>query len=451
MSVHYDNALLELLQTCDRHGTFEHVERACVIRDLRGRLRLVCKVAPAQPQPQPEPDWAALEAALTAALGAWFAGPVLHTRSQSAEVARAAQALLAQPENQGWPTGWPAGLPDRLGVLQPLPTRWCGSNRVLTKESWLDQRPQQAIWPFVEGAAPPHFTTPLVVSFFSFKGGVGRTTALALVARRMAMDGKRVVVVDLDLEAPGLAPFFGRDPDLGVIDALLAHGATGALSLAGLLEEQVDAQGATLSLIGAGRLGWGHVEKLARLDYLHGSGEAQSPVERGLRALLAVLKAKNAYDVILLDARAGLHDLGGLALHGLAHIDVLVGRDNAQSRLGMQLVAKALARKRRANGGQPNPPQWTPNIVVAHTFVPTAGAQAAEAAYRAALHQLFSAELYDPNQVPGIDDATKPHYAQPIRDFGSNGAPSDLASADSSFYDHGDYKALAERILRAAP
>ena len=448
MSIHYDNALSKLLQTCELLPDFGHVERACVIRDLRGRLRLVCKVAPAQP----DPDWAALEAALGAALGAWFAGPVLHTRSQSAEVTRAAQALLAQPQNQGWPTGWPAALPGQLGGgTAQLPARWCGSNRVLTKESWLDQRPQQAIWPFVEGAAPPHFTTPLVVSFFSFKGGVGRTTALALVARRLAMSGKRIMVVDLDLEAPGLAPFFGRDPALGVIDALLAHGATGALSLAGLLEEEVDAQGANLSLIGAGRLGWGHVEKLARLDYLHGSGEAQSPVERGLRALLDELKRKNAYDVILLDARAGLHDLGGLALHGLAHIDVLVGRDNAQSRLGMELVAKALARKRRANGAQRNPPQWTPNIVVAHTFVPTAGSQVAEAAYRAALHQLFSAELYDPNQLPALEDATMPHFAHPIRDFGSNGAPSDLASADSSFYDHGDYKALAERILRAAP
>ena len=45
-----------------------------------------------------------------------------------------------------------------------------------------------------------------VVTFYSFKGGTGRTMALANVAWILAANGKRVLVVDWDLESPGPAP-----------------------------------------------------------------------------------------------------------------------------------------------------------------------------------------------------------------------------------------------------
>ncbi|MCG8528383.1 MAG: AAA family ATPase, partial [Opitutales bacterium] len=43
------------------------------------------------------------------------------------------------------------------------------------------------------------------ITFYSYKGGVGRTMSLANVAWRLAQKGKRVGLVDLDLEAPGLS------------------------------------------------------------------------------------------------------------------------------------------------------------------------------------------------------------------------------------------------------
>lgn len=43
-----------------------------------------------------------------------------------------------------------------------------------------------------------------VVSFYSYKGGVGRTMTLLNVAWQLADDGHRVALLDLDLEAPGL-------------------------------------------------------------------------------------------------------------------------------------------------------------------------------------------------------------------------------------------------------
>jgi MinD-like ATPase involved in chromosome partitioning or flagellar assembly len=47
-----------------------------------------------------------------------------------------------------------------------------------------------------------------VVTFYSYKGGVGRSMALANMAVILTRWGKRVLIVDWDLEAPGLEYFF---------------------------------------------------------------------------------------------------------------------------------------------------------------------------------------------------------------------------------------------------
>lgn len=49
-----------------------------------------------------------------------------------------------------------------------------------------------------------------VVTFYSYKGGVGRTLALANVAALLATWGYRVLCIDWDIEAPGLHLYFQR-------------------------------------------------------------------------------------------------------------------------------------------------------------------------------------------------------------------------------------------------
>src|SRR5215467_9888199 len=51
-----------------------------------------------------------------------------------------------------------------------------------------------------------------IVTFYSYKGGVGRSMALANVAVLLARRGLRVLVVDWDLEAPGLERYFSYFP-----------------------------------------------------------------------------------------------------------------------------------------------------------------------------------------------------------------------------------------------
>jgi tetratricopeptide (TPR) repeat protein len=73
-----------------------------------------------------------------------------------------------------------------------------------------------------------------VVTFYSYKGGTGRTMALANVAWILAAAGKRVLVADWDLESPGLHRFFKPFLD---IDAIASTG--GVIDMIREFEEQV--------------------------------------------------------------------------------------------------------------------------------------------------------------------------------------------------------------------
>lgn len=66
-------------------------------------------------------------------------------------------------------------------------------DRQVIGQDWLRTRR------FDEHGHPPR------VVFYGLKGGVGRSTALAMLAYRLARDGKRVLLIDFDLESPGLS------------------------------------------------------------------------------------------------------------------------------------------------------------------------------------------------------------------------------------------------------
>src|ERR1700704_3642913 len=47
-----------------------------------------------------------------------------------------------------------------------------------------------------------------VITFYSYKGGVGRSMALANIGILLAKWGKKTLLIDWDLEAPGLENYF---------------------------------------------------------------------------------------------------------------------------------------------------------------------------------------------------------------------------------------------------
>ena len=68
----------------------------------------------------------------------------------------------------------------------------------------------------------------MIFTFYSYKGGVGRSMALANVAQVFYRAGLKVLIVDWDLEAPGLERFFKVNFDNvhvkpGLLDMILAY------------------------------------------------------------------------------------------------------------------------------------------------------------------------------------------------------------------------------------
>jgi CobQ/CobB/MinD/ParA nucleotide binding domain len=68
-----------------------------------------------------------------------------------------------------------------------------------------------------------------LITFYSYKGGVGRTQALANVGTLLSVWGYRVLCVDWDLEAPGLHRYFDRwlsaSDSEGLVELITEHGA----------------------------------------------------------------------------------------------------------------------------------------------------------------------------------------------------------------------------------
>src|SRR6266568_3736450 len=75
----------------------------------------------------------------------------------------------------------------------------------------------------------------MIYTLYSFKGGVGRSMALANLAESFFAKGLRVLMIDWDLEAPGLENYF-YSPSLSNGDGDLAR-ASGHRGLIDMLME----------------------------------------------------------------------------------------------------------------------------------------------------------------------------------------------------------------------
>jgi MinD-like ATPase involved in chromosome partitioning or flagellar assembly len=343
----FDDVLPALLRRCEADGGWPSVDRACVVRDVRGKVRLVIRPALAARPDDVVALRERLEGALSADLGRWFVTPILVT-TDPGERGNVARTVLdhGEPWNE-------AAYPDPVTGHQRTPNRpdgWLRVERSLGKHGWIGRERSTSPWPLEAGA-------PAIVTFYSFKGGAGRTTALAACAWQLAAgtagrDPKRVAIVDLDLEAPGVGALFAVDTERGVLDIVVDHVATSAIDLdrAYGSASSLGAEAPKVDVFPAGALNEDFVRKLGRLDYATAEPWGASdriPVHQALVALLGRIRGELNPDYILLDARAGLHDLAGMSLHGLAHVDVIVTRASRQALDGFSLTVRTLARRKR--------------------------------------------------------------------------------------------------------
>ncbi|MEU8462741.1 hypothetical protein [Streptomyces sp. NPDC029003] len=202
--------------------------------------------------------------------------------------------------------------------------------------------------------------SPVVSTFYSLRGGVGRSTALAHAARVIAGQGLTVLCIDMDLEAPGLASLFDVEDSvvegIGVVPLLATAEMTGEI---GALDEHVlrVTEDAGLFLLPAGRPGPEYARLLSHLDPSAWYGEDDI---NPLRLLVeAVSKLAERPDVVLIDSRTGISPLAAPLLFDVSDINVVAFYPHPQARAGTRALTRALlaAKSRRSTEGNPLTPE----------------------------------------------------------------------------------------------
>ncbi len=286
-------------------------------------------------------------------------------------------------------------------------------DRRIVGTAWLDR-------PVDVAARPPR------VVFASLKGGVGRSSALAITAADLARRNMNVLVVDLDLEAPGIGDLLldsGRMPQFGVVDFLVENGIGGVPDA--MLEDFVGISALTTG--GGGRvdvvpaLGTKSFEapenilpKLARamIEDLTTDGDTIS-VGQQISEMLSRLTVRAEYDVVLIDSRAGLAELAAPTLIGLGATILLFGTAQKQTIRGYEALFAGLGMLAKRDKAQGRKAEWRFRLKA--VYAKASMNEDVLAQHRDALYDLFSEKIYDEDLGSltdvnfGIDEVSAPH------------------------------------------
>jgi MinD-like ATPase involved in chromosome partitioning or flagellar assembly len=194
------------------------------------------------------------------------------------------------------------------------------------------------------------------ITFYAYKGGTGRTLALANAAVYLARLKQRVFVIDLDLEAPGLHHKLALCPggslrtiDRGMVDYIHTFVAEQRIpeklapyTLAIPREEERDGP---ITLMPAGNvLSANYWRQLAQLNwhelfYSEGAEGVHFFLELKER-----IKAEFSPDFLLIDARTGITEVGGVATTLLPDQVVCLLLNNRENLEGAREVLRGIKR-----------------------------------------------------------------------------------------------------------
>jgi MinD-like ATPase involved in chromosome partitioning or flagellar assembly len=191
-----------------------------------------------------------------------------------------------------------------------------------------------------------------VVTFYSFKGGVGRTLALVNVGLELARTGRRVLLVDFDLESPGIDTFEilrAREPHPGMVEYVSDFMATRIAP---------DARDFIYEVLGVGQKG-GHLwvmpsgkrdEQFAqKLSHINWERLYQ---ENDGFLLFEDLKAQWVKsfkpDYVLIDSRTGHTDIEGICTRQLPDAVVVLFFPNEQNLTGLKTTVSSIRAERES-------------------------------------------------------------------------------------------------------
>jgi MinD-like ATPase involved in chromosome partitioning or flagellar assembly len=296
-----------------------------------------------------------------------------------------------------------------------------------------------------------------IVTFYSYKGGVGRSMALANVAWLLAEGSNRkVLVVDWDLEAPGLHRFFGmKDEDIskGLIEVLNDYKALLRKETGSLPEKLVDlhkyvqpirpfSNGGRISILAAG----GQQDTRAYAAAINAfSWEDFYANWRGfgfIEHLKEQLRTFEETDIVLVDSRTGVTDIGGICTLQLPDVVVILFAMNDQNILGAKSVAERISKKAGELEGRAAPPIL---ILRPARIERSSGNQDKKLEWQAKAASQLGEYFTDPDPEAVIAKKNIPY----VSDFSYGETP--LAVVKDPLGDITDsFKDLASSIIRAA-
>ncbi len=193
-----------------------------------------------------------------------------------------------------------------------------------------------------------------VLTFYSYKGGVGRSTAVASFASFLSIKkGMKVVILDCDFEAPGFTNFFLDDTSElyyknGIIEYLFDSAENKDIPLYPYCWEtskKYSGKG-SIFVFPSGNLSTDFVSdesSCTHLDhYLQGLSRldifSTDTLAEQLSSLLNKISEDLAPDVILIDSRTGFNDVFGITAFRLSNIILGLFGDDAQTIPGLYFL-----------------------------------------------------------------------------------------------------------------
>ena len=172
-----------------------------------------------------------------------------------------------------------------------------------------------------------------IIAGYSFKGGMGRSTTLAYLAYLEVLLGKKIVILDCDFEAPGIASVFfdkkEREKKSGILDYFvdLNIGETLDLDNYSLKEDFL-----YLFPSGIDYNIENYMDKISKTDF--NSIEYTNKFIRLLTQINTDIKP----DLIFIDLRAGINESNGLILKQLSNTNLMFFNSEEQNEDGLQVV-----------------------------------------------------------------------------------------------------------------
>jgi hypothetical protein len=295
-----------------------------------------------------------------------------------------------------------------LTVSVPLPS---GSREI----RYIDRRFVGADWLTAPTPAPESGPPRLV--FSSLKGGVGRSTALAVLAADLAARGRKALVIDLDLEAPGIGFMLleesedlarDRRPKYGVLDYLVENGLGGVEDgdLYDFIGVSPFADGFIHVIPVVGRVTDGHpasmLAKLSRAVVEDSGGAGTISFAQQVREMVDHFVRHGNYDAVLIDARAGLAESSAPAILALGARILFFGVDQPQTFRGYRYQFAHLLHCFGANHAVFD--DWRERLSFVQAKAPSAAAHRSE--FRDRLYDLCAEFLYDAERL-NDDDTTE--------------------------------------------